>query len=195
VDGGRGSPERGGQGREEAVAGGVKPQARTQGLPQGPAKVASPATMRAALSRPDPRWPSSSRRGAARVAHRVTVRRVDPRSVLKVSLLFYLAGVMVCLVVGLLLWVVAVLSGAIHGIDHFVEQLFGYQSFSLAAVQVLLGILAIGVLLALLGTAVNVIVAIVYNEVSRHLGGVEVTYEEGEPVRTRWVASRSRSGL
>ncbi len=141
---------------------------------------------------PEPAKRSRSERG--RVSNH-TVRRVDPRTVLKISFLFYLMVLVVFLLVGAILWLVASITGAIHGFDHFVEQLFGYQSFTFAGPQVVLGTLLSGVILVVLGSLVNFVLAIVYNLVSGWIGGVRIEIVEEEPGLDGGVASRSRSGL
>jgi hypothetical protein len=107
-----------------------------------------------------------------------TVVKIDTRTVFVVSLLFYLCGLVVVLVAGIVLWIVASLVGGISSINHFVEQLFGYKSFNLIGVRVLLVTILSGVVLTLLGTLVNVIIAAVFNLVSDVVGGVRIAVVE-----------------
>ncbi len=107
-----------------------------------------------------------------------TVVKIDTRTVFVVSLLFYLSGVVVLLVAGVVLWIVASLVGGIDSINHFVEQLFGYKSFSIIGLRVLLVTILAGVVLSLLGTLLNVIIAAVFNLVSDVVGGVRVAVVE-----------------
>jgi hypothetical protein len=107
-----------------------------------------------------------------------TIVKIDTRTVFVVSLLFYLCGVVVVLVAGVVLWIVASLVGGINSVNHFVEQLFGYKSFSLVGFRVLLVTVLGGVVLALLGTMVNVIIAAVFNLVSDVVGGVRIAVVE-----------------
>jgi hypothetical protein len=107
-----------------------------------------------------------------------TVVKIDTRTVFVVSLLFYLCGLVVLLVAGIVLWIVASLAGGIHSINHFIQQLFGYKSFNLIGIRVLLVTILAGIVLTLLGTAVNVIIAAVFNLVSDVVGGVRVAVVE-----------------
>ncbi|MGH9206572.1 MAG: DUF3566 domain-containing protein [Acidimicrobiales bacterium] len=126
---------------------------------------------------------------------RRTIRRLEPRTIFKISFLFYLLVLVVLLILGFILWAVASVTGAIHGLNHFVEQLFGYQSFSFVAPQVILGSILVGLVMVVLGSLVNLVLAVVYNLVSEWIGGVEIEVFEAEPSGGTGVASRSRSGL
>jgi hypothetical protein len=107
-----------------------------------------------------------------------TIVKIDTRTVFAVSLLFYLCGLVVVLVAGVVLWIVASLVGGINSVNHFVEQLFGYKSFSLIGFRVLLVTILGGVVLTILGTLVNVIIAAVFNLVSDVVGGVRIAVVE-----------------
>ena len=107
-----------------------------------------------------------------------TVVKIDTRTVFVVSLLFYLCGLLVVLVAGIVLWIVASLFGGINSINHFVEQLFGYKSFNLIGFRVILVTILAGVVLTLLGTLLNVIIAAVFNLVSDVVGGVRIAVVE-----------------
>lgn len=81
------------------------------------------------LDRPDPTDRSARRRQAserpvvrARRVHRI-VRRVDPWSVLKISLLFYLAVFLIVVVAGFVLWNGARSAGTIDDVEDFVSSL------------------------------------------------------------------------
>jgi hypothetical protein len=119
----------------------------------------------------------SSSSSQARMVGR-TIVKIDTRTVFVVSLLFYLSGLVVVLVAGIVLWIVASLAGGINSINHFIQQLFGYKSFNLIGFRVLLVTIAAGVVLTLLGTLVNVIIAAVFNLVSDVVGGVRVAIVE-----------------
>lgn len=111
---------------------------------------------------------------------RKRVRRIEPASVLRLSLVAYLAILVVIVVAASALWGIAVAFGAIHSIDRGVEQLFGYRSFRLEWLQVLGAAVAIGAVLVIIGTLANVIAALAYNLASGSRGGVAVMVEEDE---------------
>jgi len=170
---------------------------RTSGASRSSTTGTTPATMKAALSKPDPQAPPPVRRKTSvsrGKATRTTIQRLEPLSVFKISIVFYLGILVIFMAVGALLWMVASVTGTIHGINHFVEQLFGYQSFSLAGAKVILGTLLVGLCLSVLGSLVNVVLAMVYNGVSHRMGGIKLLTFEEDQAQAR-VGSRSRSGL
>ena len=118
---------------------------------------------------------------------RLVVRRVNPWSVLRFSLLFYLCMLVVWLVAGVLLWLGASAIGLIDNIERFVADLFVFEYFQLRGIAILLSTLVGGLVLVLLGTGINVIMAVVYNLTSDVVGGVEVTLLENEPTPRRTV--------
>ena len=118
---------------------------------------------------------------------RLVVRRVNPWSVLRFSLLFYLCMLVVWLVAGILLWLGASAIGLIDNIERFVADLFFFEYFQIRGIAILLSTLVGGLVLVLLGTGINVIMAVVYNLTSDVVGGVEVTVLENEPTPRRTV--------
>lgn len=114
---------------------------------------------------------------------RRVIRRVDVWTVLRFSLLFYLSILLVSLVAGLLLWVAASAVGVIDNIEKFVTDLFALESFSLSGGLILESSLIGGLVMVLLGTGANVLMAVIYNLTSDVVGGIEVTVLEEEPVR------------
>jgi len=106
------------------------------------------------------------------------VRRVDTWTVLRISVLFYLTMLVVVLVAGTLLWAVASTAGVIHNFEKFVRDLFSLDSFHFAGPAVLEGTAIGGLVLVLIGTGCNVLVAVIYNLISDVVGGVEVTVLE-----------------
>ncbi len=114
---------------------------------------------------------------------RRVIRRVDIWTVLRFSMLFYLSILLVSLVAGLLLWAAALATGVIDNIERFVTELFALESFSISGGLILKSCLVGGLVLVLLGTGANVLMAVIYNLTSDVVGGIEVTVLEEEPVR------------
>lgn len=98
-------------------------------------------------------------------------------------MLFYLSLLVVFLVAGMLLWLVASVTGVVGNIETFVEQLFALDSFHFVGPKLLLGTLLGGGVLTVLGTGLNVLMAVLYNLISDVVGGVEITVLEEEPAR------------
>lgn len=109
---------------------------------------------------------------------RRVVRRVDPWTVLRFSLVFYLCMLVVWLVAGVLLWLAASVSGLIDNLERFITDLFFLEFFQIKGGVVLVSAFLAGLVLVLLGTGINVIMAFVYNLTSDVTGGVEVTVVE-----------------
>ncbi|TMM18155.1 MAG: hypothetical protein E6G01_04005 [Actinobacteria bacterium] len=151
------------------------------GPPPWPSPPLPPGTPPKASGRsPRPPLKLSARREAPSESRLVgrTIVKIDTRTVFVVSLLFYLCGLVVVLVAGIVLWIVASLAGGINSIDHFIQQLFGYKSFNLIGIRVLLVTIVAGIVVTLLGTLVNVVIAAVFNLVSDVVGGIRIAVVE-----------------
>ena len=114
---------------------------------------------------------------------RRVVRKVDAWSVFKVSALFYASVLVVWLVAGTVLWLAASLTGVMDNVDKFIAKLFALESFHFSVTQVLRGSVLGGIVLVALGTAVNVVAAVLYNLIADVVGGVEISVLEEEPTR------------
>jgi hypothetical protein len=102
------------------------------------------------------------------------VRRIDTWTVFKVSLFFYLLGLAIIVVAGVILWNVASTFGTITSIQKSVKTLFVLNSFVLKPIPLLEYTVAGGGVLVVLGTLVNTTAALLYNLISDVVGGVQV---------------------
>jgi hypothetical protein len=118
---------------------------------------------------------------------RRVIRKVDIWTVLRFSILFYLSILLVFLVAGLLLWAAASTTGVIDNIERFVTELGAFESFTISGGLILRSSLVGGLVLVLLGTGTNVLMAVIYNLTSDVVGGIEVTVLEEEPAPTGGV--------
>lgn len=114
---------------------------------------------------------------------RRVIRRVDPWSVLKFSLAFYGCLLVVAMVAGSLLWGAASTTGVIDNVERFVKELFALESFRFNGLLLLESTAIGGLVLVLLGTGANVLLAVLYNLTADVAGGIEVTVLEEEAVR------------
>lgn len=114
---------------------------------------------------------------------RRVVRRVDPWSVLRFSLLFYGCMLLVGMVAGVLLWAAALTTGVIDNVERFIKELFALETFAFNGLLLLESTVIGGLVLVLLGTGANVLMAVLYNLTSDVVGGIEVTVLEEEPAR------------
>ena len=106
---------------------------------------------------------------------------------MRFSVLFYLSMLVVWLVAGILLWLAASATGIVDNLERFVEDLFALEAFRFKGSVILLSCLVGGLVLVLIGTGINVLMAVIYNLTSDVVGGVEVTVTEREPPARRTV--------
>jgi hypothetical protein len=118
----------------------------------------------------------------ARKVRRI-VRHVEPWSVLKVSLFFFLTLWLITLVAGVMIWSVAVNAGGIESVEDFIENLMGYEEFHFLADQIFRAY-ALGGLVVCVGLAAfSVVVTLIFNLISDLMGGIRVTVIEEERIR------------
>jgi hypothetical protein len=117
----------------------------------------------------------------ARTSH-VVVRRVDPWSVLKLSLLFYLCVCLVLLVAGVVLWGGASAAGVVENVESFFQDA-GFDGFRFSAGVMLRAFAIGGLILVVAGTVANMLLATLFNLMSDVVGGIRVTL--GEDLRPR----------
>lgn len=111
---------------------------------------------------------------------RVAVRRVNPMSVLKFSLLFYFC-LMLVVVIGLsILFTFLDALGVLASLEEFMTQIgFGGESgFEVNTAFIFRTLFLIGLISVILWSAVTVFVTFLYNLISDLVGGIEVTLQE-----------------
>ena len=133
-------------------------------------------------SRRDLKAGKKNRRVEARRVHRV-VRHIEPWSVLKFSLLLYFSLFLIVLSAGVLLWLAASATDVVAGVEDFIEELFGFETFAFEPGKILTASVLGGVILVIAGTAANVIFAVLFNLISDVVGGLRLTVIEEETVR------------
>lgn len=111
---------------------------------------------------------------------RVEMSRIDLWSALKVSLCFYLAGLAILIVAGLVAWLLLDASGGIHKFESFMGDILSAKNYHLVAPQILLGSVLVGLVLVALMTVITVIAAALYNVFADLVGGVEITLVEAD---------------
>jgi hypothetical protein len=112
---------------------------------------------------------------------RRVLRRFDLWSVLRFSLVFYLCMFLILLVAGIVLWLVATVTGVRHNIEHFIGDLIA-SKFHFLGLQLLRAAAIGGLLLVIIGSAANVLMALLYNLISDVVGGIEISVlEEDRP--------------
>jgi hypothetical protein len=114
--------------------------------------------------------------------YRQTIKRFDLWSVFKVSLCFYLCGLAVTMVAGIVLWLIASSFGVVKNVEDFMGELLSSKNFHFLSAQILEGAALIGLVLVALLVVVTVIAAAFYNLFAELVGGVEITVIEEDPV-------------
>lgn len=115
--------------------------------------------------------------------YRQTIRRVDLWTVLKISICFYLTGLIVMLFSGVVLWWIASAVGIIENLEDFVGELMNSNDFRFLSWEVLRAGTLVGLVLVCLMVVVTVIAAAFYNLFAELMGGVEITVVEEENPR------------
>src|SRR5262249_15595330 len=155
----------------------------TETPPPPPTRAQREAAKRAATRPPKKRQsklvPLAVRRPMER-RYRQTIRSVDLWTVLKISVCFYLFGLIVTLASGVVLWTIASGLGVIHNVQSFVGNLLGTDSFQFLSWRILRGATLIGLVIVCIQVVCTVLAAAFYNLFSELLGGIEITVVEEE---------------
>jgi uncharacterized membrane protein len=122
----------------------------------------------------------SRRRRSRPVARRtkMTLRHVDPGSVLKLSLVFYGCVLLVWLVVVAILYALLASAGIFDAIEKLGRTAVLWTGLDITLWFVERWALLIGGVLVVIGAVVNVFVAILYNLASDIVGGAQMTFVE-----------------
>jgi len=122
------------------------------------------------------------RRIKARQVQRV-VTRVDPWSMLKVSLLFALSLWLIVVVAGVLLWRVAVSTGTIGNFENFLAQILAEDTFTINGGKIFQGSLVAGLVFFATGAVFAVVTSVLFNLIAGVVGGIRFTVVELETAR------------
>jgi hypothetical protein len=134
-------------------------------------ETAAPATLRSAPAVPEERQPTATR------TSQVVLRRVEPISVLRLSLVFYGCVCAVLLVAGIVLWIGAALTGVVGNLESFIRDA-GFNDFHFAPLLLFKAFTLLGVTIVAAGTLANLLLATLFNLLSEALGGLRVTLAE-----------------
>ena len=109
---------------------------------------------------------------------RLVVRRIEPWTVLKFSVLLFATLYLVMLVAGLVLWTAATATGLRENIEKFIGDLIASDDFRILGPTMFRASVAGGLVLVVMGTGANVLFAVLYNLISDVVGGIVVVFEE-----------------
>jgi hypothetical protein len=169
--------------RHDATAHGALDGADGDETATAPPSSATSVFPASAVAEPDRRDQKRAMRTEARRVRRV-VRKIDPWSVLKVSLIFYVCMYVILMIASVLLWSAAASSGTVDNIEDFVIDL-GFSDFEFKADQMFRAAVFGGAILMVVGTGFTVLVSVLFNMISDLVGGIRVTMIEQEIERPR----------
>jgi hypothetical protein len=104
--------------------------------------------------------------------------RIDPRSVLNLSLRFFRRMLLIGIGVGVVGWVVAWVTGLASSIDTFIQDLSGYPSLTVLGAQGLLVAVVLGLTFVIGGALLVVLSVVLFNLASDVGGGIKMTVME-----------------
>ena len=108
---------------------------------------------------------------------------------LKFSVLLFATLYFVILVAGVVLWAAATATGLRENIEKFIGDLIASDDFRILGPTMFRASVVGGLVLVVMGTGANVLLAVLYNLISDVVGGIVVVFEE-RPTRRR-----SRAGV
>ncbi|WP_419944019.1 DUF3566 domain-containing protein [Candidatus Poriferisodalis sp.] len=98
----------------------------------------------------------------------------------KISVLLYACLYTAVLIAGVLLWNAAQRSGLVEKLESFITEVGSYESWKIDGMVIYQRARIVGLVLATVGVAFNVVMAIMFNLISDLTGGVRVTVLEDE---------------
>jgi hypothetical protein len=110
---------------------------------------------------------------------RLVLRKIDPWSVLKFSLLFYFCLLLIMLLGSAIIFAILKSFGVIANIEKLVREL-SEEAFSISGGAIFRWLFLFGLLGAVVASAVTVFLAFLYNLIADVVGGIEVTVAERE---------------
>ena len=111
------------------------------------------------------------------------VRHIEVWSVLKISILFFACLWAVFLIAGFIIWGVAESSGTVGKLESLITELFALDTFNFDGRQIFKGYALAGLILAIAGSTLTVLMVLLFNLIRDLTGGLRVTMIEEETVR------------
>ncbi len=110
---------------------------------------------------------------------RATVRKVDPWSVLKLSLIFYFCLLLVVMLGLTVVWAVVIRLGLIEALQELLGKV-GLELVRINGANIARIVFLIGLLNVVLWSGINVFMTFLYNLIADLVGGLKVTLAEDD---------------
>jgi hypothetical protein len=110
---------------------------------------------------------------------RLVIRKIDPWSVLKFSLLFYFCLLLIMLLGSAIIFAILKAFGVIENIEKLIRDL-SEATFTISGGAIFRWLFLFGLLGAVVASAVTVFLAFLYNLIADVVGGIEVSVAERE---------------
>ena len=136
--------------------------------------------MRTAFTSEDARTRTEDGRPGSRSAE-LTIRRLEPGSVLKVSLIFYFCLMLVFIFAMLVLYTILGVIGVLDNVSQLLTDIgFGspQTGFTFNGRWIFTRLFLIGVAGVVIGSLINTLLALLYNLCADLVGGIRVTLSE-----------------
>jgi hypothetical protein len=110
---------------------------------------------------------------------RLVIRKIDPWSVLKFSLLFYFCMLLIMLLGSAIIFAILKAFGVIGNLEKLIRDL-SEATFTISGGAIFRWLFLFGLLGAVIASAVTVFLAFLYNLIADVVGGIEVSVAERE---------------
>jgi hypothetical protein len=158
---------------QHRAAGGGSPAARKRPSTAKASGKQQPAKQQRAKQQPAKQQRKTATRPEAPRSTKVVIDHIDPISVLKLSVLFYLSLALALFIAGVLLWTVARSSGLVANIEGLIADV-GFTDFQLRTSPLLGASALASVVLVVTGSLANLLMALLYNLIGDVVGGLKV---------------------
>ena len=106
------------------------------------------------------------------------VTRVDARSMLKFSVFYAFSLWLILVIAGVILWLVASVTGTTGKIEDFLAEILAERSFSIDGVSFLFGSAVLGLTLLVAAAIFSAVTSMLFNVISGVTGGLRLTILE-----------------
>jgi len=110
---------------------------------------------------------------------RLVIRKIDPWSVLKFSLLFYFCLLLIMLLGSAIIFAILKAFGVISNIEKLIRDL-SEATFTISGGAIFRWLFLFGLLGAVVASAITVFIAFLYNLIADVVGGIEISVAERE---------------